>query len=172
MAAYNRADLIHVAIDSVLVQDFEDYELVIVDDGQQTAHLEVVRSHDDPRIYIRKDVNEGRSPTRKREIAEARGEFVLWMADDDLIAPGVLLYSADGIPGIIPRLCRLREPATFDTTRVVTLTYSPPMIGPRRHAVVSKLYGSCTGRWDGHPTPTVRLCGRRSLSTEFQCPGL
>ena len=33
MAAYNRADLIHVAIDSVLAQDFEDYELVIVDDG-------------------------------------------------------------------------------------------------------------------------------------------
>ena len=94
MAAYNRADLIHVAIDSVLVQDFEDYELVIVDDGSTDRTPEVVRSYDDPRIrYIRKDVNEGRSPTRNRAIAEARGEFVLWMADDDLIAPGVLRLS-------------------------------------------------------------------------------
>ena len=39
MAAYNRAELIHVAIDSVLAQDFSDYELVIVDDGSTDKHL-------------------------------------------------------------------------------------------------------------------------------------
>ena len=73
MAAYNRAELIHVAIDSVLAQDFSDYELVIVDDGSTDETPSVVAGYSDPRIrYIRKELNEGRSPTRNRAISSSR----------------------------------------------------------------------------------------------------
>ena len=74
MAAYNRADLIHVAIDSVC-QDFEDYELVIVDDGStdDTPMSSVVIQTQDslyPKAYQR-----GRPLTRNRAIREARGNL-------------------------------------------------------------------------------------------------
>ena len=50
MAAYNRADLIGTAITSVLEQDFDDYELVIVDDGSTDGTPDVVQSFADSRI--------------------------------------------------------------------------------------------------------------------------
>jgi len=101
MAAYNRADLIHVAIESVLVQDFQDYELVIVDDGSTDETPSVVRGYTDPRIrYIQKAENEGRAPTRRRAVAEARGEFVLWMADDDLIAEKLARVGTSKAPAL------------------------------------------------------------------------
>ena len=47
MAAYNRADLIGTAIQSVLQQDFDDYELVIADDGSTDHTPQVVRGFKD-----------------------------------------------------------------------------------------------------------------------------
>jgi glycosyltransferase involved in cell wall biosynthesis len=146
MAAYNRAELIHVAIDSVLAQDFKDYELVIVDDGSTDATPAVVRGYDDPRIrYIRKERNEGRSPTRNRAIAEARGEFVLWMADDDLLSPNLLtLY--DGILQEEPHIDVIYGKLQLfdhDTGRDLNLFTPNDWTGRDMEVIGAKLYGSC-----------------------------
>jgi glycosyltransferase involved in cell wall biosynthesis len=146
MAAYNRAELIHVAIDSVLAQDFKEYELVIVDDGSTDNTGEIVQSYGDPRIrYIRKDQNEGRSPTRNRAISEARGEFVLWMADDDLLAPGLLtLY--DRILRDNPAIDVVYgDLQLFDHDTGADLNIFTPndWTGRARDVIGAKLYGSC-----------------------------
>ncbi len=146
MAAYNRADLIHVAIDSVLAQDFSDYELVIVDDGSTDDTPVIVRGYSDPRIrYIRKELNEGRSPTRNRAVAEARGEFVLWMADDDLLMPGVLsLY--DSIFKQYPKVdIAYGDLQLFDHDSGQDLNVFTPndWTGRARDVIGAKLYGSC-----------------------------
>ncbi|MEE2788662.1 MAG: glycosyltransferase family A protein [Myxococcota bacterium] len=146
MAAYNRADLIGTAIQSVLDQDFKEYELVIVDDGSTDQTPNVVRGFTDPRIrYIRKDVNEGRSPTRNRAIAEARGEYVLWMADDDLLMPGVLrLYdeTLTAEPHIDVMYGHLQ---LFDheTGRDLNLFEPNDWTGQDQAIIGAKLYGSC-----------------------------
>ena len=90
MATYNRAEGWAPRIQSVLQQSFEDFEYVIVDDGS-TDTASVVRSFSDPRIkFVQKPVNEGRPATRNRVVAESTGEYILWMADDDQLAPGIL----------------------------------------------------------------------------------
>ncbi|MEE2757247.1 MAG: glycosyltransferase family 2 protein [Myxococcota bacterium] len=146
MAAYNRADLIHVAIDSVLAQDFQDYELVIVDDGSTDDTPNVVGRYQDARIrYIRKSHNEGRSPTRNRAISEARGEFVLWMADDDLLSPNLLtLY--DGILREEPHIDVIYgKLQLFDHDSGDDLNLFTPNDWTGRDAEIigAKLYGSC-----------------------------
>ena len=98
MACYNRADLVGEAIESVLSQSFTDYEYVIVDDGSTDGAPDVVRSYADPRIRLFvNDENLGRSRARTRAIDNARGEYVLWMADDDLLVPDVLEMYAEQV---------------------------------------------------------------------------
>ena len=146
MAAYNRAELIHVAIDSVLAQDFGDYELVIVDDGSTDETPDIVTRYTDPRIrYIRKSKNEGRSPTRNRAIAEARGEFVLWMADDDLLEPHVLrtyddILRAEPHVDVVYGKLQLFDHETGDDLNVFTPN---DWTGRDQEVIGAKLYGSC-----------------------------
>ena len=91
MACFNRAHLVGEAIESVLSQSYADFEYVIVDDGSTDGSPDVVRSYEDPRIRLFvNDRNLGRSHTRSRAIRQARGDYVLWMADDDTLVPGVL----------------------------------------------------------------------------------
>ena len=91
MATYNRAHWVADSIHSVLSQSFVDFEYVIVDDGSTDDTAVVIKSIQDPRIkYIQKSVNEGRPATRNRVVAESCGEYILWMADDDRLAPGIL----------------------------------------------------------------------------------
>jgi hypothetical protein len=52
MPTYNHAAFVGEAIDSVLAQTFEDWELIVVDDGSTDETLDVVRRHKDPRIRV------------------------------------------------------------------------------------------------------------------------
>lgn len=84
MPAYNRADVLPRAIDSVLAQTYDDFELIIVDDGSTDETEDVVRSYDDPRIeYIRFDSNRGANAARKAGVEAAEGQYVAFLDSDD-----------------------------------------------------------------------------------------
>lgn len=146
MAAYNRSHLIGEAIDSVLAQDFADYELVIVDDGSTDATPEVVRGYAaaEPRIrYIQKPHNEGRSPTRSRAVAEARGAFVLWMADDDILAPD-LLATYDRVLRENPHVDIVYgKLQLFEGERDLDVYVPNDWTGRERRLLGAELHGSC-----------------------------
>jgi glycosyltransferase involved in cell wall biosynthesis len=74
--AYNRAEYVCRAIDSVLEQTFEDFDLLLLDDGSTDGTLEVLRSYVDPRIRVeRNEVTLGIPRTRNRGLDLARGEY-------------------------------------------------------------------------------------------------
>ncbi|MDD3050187.1 MAG: glycosyltransferase [Candidatus Cloacimonetes bacterium] len=87
---YNRAVFLKEAVESVLKQDFTDFEIVIADDGSTDTTEETIRSFQSERIKYFKKRNEGRPQTRNFLIEKATGDFILWLDDDDLLASGLL----------------------------------------------------------------------------------
>lgn len=82
-------------LQSVLCQNYKDFELVIVDDASPEDLASIVREFDDPRIrYYRNEVGCGAEHLVDNWnicLGYARGEFVLNMGDDDLLEPDCLL---------------------------------------------------------------------------------
>jgi len=88
---YNRAHLLGRAIQSVLNQTYQDFELIIVDDASSDNTEEVVKSFHDDRIkYIRHDENKGAGAARNTGIKAARGEYIAFQDDDDKWLPNKL----------------------------------------------------------------------------------
>jgi glycosyltransferase involved in cell wall biosynthesis len=89
----NRSRLLTAALRSVLQQRDVDLEVIVVDEGSSddTPAILAAAAHDDPRVRtIRHDINRGVSTARNRGAAEACGEWVAFIDDDDLWAPDKL----------------------------------------------------------------------------------
>ena len=81
---YNRANLLHYAVNSVLNQTYNDFELIITDDGSKDNTAEVVSQWNDSRIrYIRHPQNIGKSNNMRSGFDAATGEYFIKFDDDD-----------------------------------------------------------------------------------------
>lgn len=81
---YNKELSINNTIQSVLNQTFQDYEIVIVNDGSTDNSLEVVKQINDSRIRIINKPNGGVSSARNRGIKESNFEWIAFLDGDDL----------------------------------------------------------------------------------------
>ncbi|HEA30284.1 MAG TPA: glycosyltransferase, partial [Leeuwenhoekiella sp.] len=70
---YNKAAFLQQTIQSVLDQNFRDFEIIAVNDGSTDQSLEILRSFADARIKILDQENNGLSVSRNRGIAAASG---------------------------------------------------------------------------------------------------
>lgn len=85
---YNRADIIDRAIESVLRQSYEQFELLVVDDSSSDETVETVEAYDDPRIrVIELGSNQGPAEARNTGIREAKGGFIAFLDSDDFWHP-------------------------------------------------------------------------------------
>ena len=95
MPVFNGAATIAQAICSILNQTFDDWELLIIDDGSQDKTFEIAASFSDPRIIVIQGENKG-LPVRLNEcVNRARGRFFARMDQDDVAYPGRLKRQAD-----------------------------------------------------------------------------
>ena len=86
---YNRGWVVQEAIESVLDQDFRDYELIVVDDGSNDNTQEILAAYKEG-ITVLKQSNQGVSAARNRGIAAASGQLIAFLDSDDLWLPGKL----------------------------------------------------------------------------------
>ncbi len=91
---YNRGWILKEAIDSVLSQDFEDFELIVVDDGSTDNTESILAGYAGDIIVIRQD-NRGVSAARNAGITSASGKFIAFLDSDDLWLPGKLACQVD-----------------------------------------------------------------------------
>lgn len=88
MVTYNSARYLREAIESVLAQDFEDFELLICDDGSRDETWDIVTSYHDRRIRaFRNDNNLGEYINRNKALALARGRYLMYLDGDDYLYP-------------------------------------------------------------------------------------
>ncbi|CAN2048791.1 Glycosyl transferase [Candidatus Magnetomoraceae bacterium gMMP-13] len=80
---YNRVKFLKDAIDSVLAQDYNDFELIVVNDGSTDSTPELLKSYG-KRIKVIHQKNKGVSAARNSGIAESCGEFTAFLDSDDL----------------------------------------------------------------------------------------
>jgi glycosyltransferase involved in cell wall biosynthesis len=87
-AFYNTGPILLEMIESIKAQTFEDWELVLVDDGSTDGSLELARSVVDDRIrVVTNGRNMGQSASLNRLCRLARGRFIARMDSDDMCAP-------------------------------------------------------------------------------------
>jgi glycosyltransferase involved in cell wall biosynthesis len=89
MPVYNTRAYVAEAVESVVAQTFEDFELLIVDDGSTDGSTEVLRrlADGDPRIRLVVRENRGVTRTAAEMVEAARGEFLARMDSDDIALP-------------------------------------------------------------------------------------
>lgn len=91
LPTYNRAAYLIRAMQSVLSQDYENLELLIIDDGSLDGTRDVVEAEKDSRVrYMRTPVNRGAAAARNAGIRRAKGEYLAFQDSDDKWLPGKL----------------------------------------------------------------------------------
>jgi len=81
---YNKEKFVKRSLDSVLSQSYDNFEVLVVNDGSTDGSREVVFAVDDPRIRLIDQPNGGVSSARNRGIDEARGVYVAFLDADDM----------------------------------------------------------------------------------------
>jgi glycosyltransferase involved in cell wall biosynthesis len=82
------------AIDSVLTQDFEDFELIVVDDGSTDGTADEIRKMGGRVRLIQHPENRGVSAARNKGILHAKGKYIAFLDSDDLWVKGKLKIQA------------------------------------------------------------------------------
>ena len=87
---YNRSGLLKNLLELFMQQSFQDYEIIVVDDGSTDNSEEVVKSFADKRLsYFKKD-NGGVSSARNFGITKAKGKYINFFDSDDIVYPNHL----------------------------------------------------------------------------------
>lgn len=88
LPAFNHADYVRAAVESVLAQTCRDIELVVIDDASTDATWTVLQSFADPRLrLLRHEVNLGSHATLNELLGLARGTFIAIINSDDVFHP-------------------------------------------------------------------------------------
>src|SRR3970040_1746291 len=91
IATYNMGNYIESAIDSILKQSYQNFELIVVDDGSvDDTEQRMVAYGDNAKIKYIKQENQGQPKAKNRGLKETTGAYVAFCDADDLWAPNKL----------------------------------------------------------------------------------
>ncbi len=85
---YNRANLIRRSINSILNQKYQNFEIIVVDDGSTDNTMEIVGNFNEDKIkYYKHKINKGAAAAMNTGIEYCRGDFIAFQGSDDLWLP-------------------------------------------------------------------------------------
>ncbi len=90
MPVYNGELFVGQAIDSLLSQTFQDWELIVVDDGSTDGTSQILGQYTDSRIRIIRQKNRGEAGARNTGLDHMSGEYMAFLDADDLYLPNAL----------------------------------------------------------------------------------
>lgn len=124
MPSYNAAKTLPWALSSLLIQSYENWECVFVDDGSIDSTQKIVEAFQDNRIrYFRLDRNRGRGYARQFALDKGCGDYLAFLDADDWLYPWKLetqVTFMEKNPGLV-----------MVTTRMADVDYSNTLLGIR-----------------------------------------
>ena len=89
---YNLADYIENTVASLLVQSYQNIEIILVDDGSKDASLSIIEqlAASDSRIVYTSQPNGGAAKARNTGLALATGDFITFVDGDDMLSPNAI----------------------------------------------------------------------------------
>ncbi len=110
LPTFNRASILPEAVESVLAQTYQNFEILIIDDGStdNTASVVAERFGGDPRVFYLRRGNGGPAAARNEGLRHARGEYVAFQDSNDLwLAPKLSLQiqHLDAHPDLAMTFC-------------------------------------------------------------------
>src|SRR3954469_15054656 len=118
LPVYNRANWVSRAIDSVLSQTYQNFELLVIDDGSTDDTSRVLESYGS-RIKVLKQAHAGAEAARNLGLEYARGEFVAFIDSDDM-------WSADRLSSQLLCFNRVELGLVFGNAALVDYRQTPP----------------------------------------------
>jgi len=128
---FNRAELLEGCLRAALAQTYPNFEVLVSDNASADSTPQLLQRFDDRRLRVmRQTSNIGLLPNWNACLAEARGEFIVFVSDDDRVSPNLLERCVSTLSGrkdiaIVVTLCNLhisalgqtRSPRTSRTLR-------------------------------------------------------
>lgn len=153
-ATYNWSSVLRYAIQSVLWQTLQDFEMLIIGDGCTDDSAEVVASFQDARLrWHNLPENSGhQSVPNNTGLAMARGKYVAYLGHDDLWYPTHLAHLVNAI-----------EKTNADVANSICLMIGPAKSGVRRFAGGTSYTGTSKFRW----MPPSCVLHKRSLVSQI-----
>jgi glycosyltransferase involved in cell wall biosynthesis len=87
---YNKERFIKRALDSVFAQTFQDFDVIVIDDGSTDRGTQIVKSYNDERLRLIEQTNAGPGAARNRGINESHAEYIAFLDADDEWLPSYL----------------------------------------------------------------------------------
>jgi glycosyltransferase involved in cell wall biosynthesis len=129
LPVYNRENYVRQAVDSVLNQTFDNFELLAIDDGSTDRSAEVLKSYGN-KLKLIQQRNQGPEIARNAAAALAQGEYLVYLDSDDLLLPFALetfdkvIRAMDSPPLLLGSILFFREsqpapqPSSPDTIEI------------------------------------------------------
>jgi hypothetical protein len=99
---YNKAPYVERALESIRVQTFSDFEVIVVDDGSTDGGASIVEQYSDRRLRLIKQSNAGPGPARNAGIARGQGDFIAFLDADDEWLPTYLEEGVEALEKLGP----------------------------------------------------------------------
>lgn len=87
---YNKEKFIEKTLESVLSQTYQDFEVIIINDGSTDSSVDKILTFNDPRIQLIHQENQGVSSARNLGIKKAKGKYICFLDADDYWYPDFL----------------------------------------------------------------------------------
>jgi|SaaInlV_125m_DNA_1040241.scaffolds.fasta_scaffold00653_8 glycosyltransferase involved in cell wall biosynthesis len=144
---YNAEGYIKEAIDSLLVQTFKNFELIIINDGSTDNSLEIVQQFQDERIILINQENKGLAKTLNIALSKCRSNLVARMDADDVCLPNRLQIQYNSFKSN-PNLILLGGAVIYIDEKGDVINRSYPILGT--NAIKNFLFNK--GNVLAHPT--------------------
>jgi glycosyltransferase involved in cell wall biosynthesis len=125
MPVYNGVNFVRQAVDSVLAQTLQDFELVVVDDGSTDQTPALLAQYGARLRYFRQE-NRGVAAAVNHGIRQSRGRYISWLSHDDMYAPEKLERQVAALQALSSPGACYTDVAFIDKSDKITWTWALP----------------------------------------------